>query len=537
MYTRWRRIARQRSLAQCLEAILDDTHYDARVLALPDGGQRQANIRKLLAWARQFDQLHRRGLFHFLELLKAHDEAEIDHEPATVEAADAVRIMTVHQSKGLEFPVVIASDLGKKFNLQSLRDDLLLDEIYGLCGRVKPPFTGQSYPSLPSWLASRRIRRETLGEELRILYVALTRACQMLLLTGTATRKQIEEKWATTSQSTRDILKAGSFLDWIGPWLPQATGTPSWHQHSEGDGPLIQWKLHTDAELKEASASINQSSNVEPPALAQLDDTKLQNLMHRLSWRYPHEPATSEPAKASVSDLRRRQTREDADEAHHVFRDQRKTVSSNRPGKLSAAELGTLHHTFLQLIALRHANDLTSLGLEAAKLVETGVFTLDEIGCLNLESIAAFWNSQVGQSILKHSEAVHREVPFTARFDTGELIKLLPGHGPLPLAPDVARKDRNGQSAPRPEGFLSIDGEFIVVQGVIDLAVILPEEIWLLDFKTDAVGAAELESKTDEYRPQLTLYALALERIYRRPVTRRWLHFLRALHTVDCTSG
>ena len=536
-YARWRQLARRRSLSQCLEKILDDTHYDAWVLTLQNGVQRQANILKLLAWARQFDQLHRQGLFRFLELLKAHDEAEIDHEPATVEAADAVRIMTVHQSKGLEFPVVIAADLGKKFNLQSLRDDLILDDVYGLCGRVKPPSAGQSYPSLPFWLAGRRFRREALGEEMRILYVALTRACQLLLLTATATRKQVEEKWATASQSNRDILKSGGCLDWLGPWLSNATGDPLWHQRAEGAGPLIRWNIYTDTDLQRAATEISAPSGVDLPALAQLDESRMDALFKRLTWKYPFGPATTEPAKGSVSSLRRRQERETFEGSHRVFPDRGIGESRRRSGKLSAAELGTLHHTYLQFIELDHANDLGGLKAEAERLQDMAIFTPEEIGHLDLESIAAFWHSEVGQSILQHGKAVHREVPFTARFDTRELSDQLLRLGKPGESLNTAGNYQISHPAASPAVSGEIEGEFIVVQGVIDLAVIFPSEIWLLDFKTDAVGDGELEQKAEEYRSQIILYALALERIYRRPTTRRWLHFLSARETVDCGRG
>ncbi len=534
-YGRWRQLARRRSLSQCLETILDDTHYDAWVLTLPNGVQRQANILKLLAWARQFDRLHRQGLFRFLELLKAHDEAEIDHEPAIVEAADAVRIMTVHQSKGLEFPVVIAADLGKKFNLQSLRDDLFLDEEYGLCGRVKPPAVGQSYPSLPFWLASRRFRREALGEEMRILYVALTRACQLLLLTATATRKQVEEKWAAASQSTRGILKSGSCLDWIGPWLANSAGDPLWHQRAEGEGALIRWKIYSDADLLTTSAENIAPSSVEIPALARLDGSRLDTLIQRLTWKYSFAPATTEPAKASVSSLRRRQEREISEGFHSVFPDREGAESRRHSGKLSAAELGTLHHTFLQFIELDHANDLNGLRGEAQRLVSSGVLTPEDLGHLDLESIAEFWRSEVGQSILNCGNAIHREVPFTARFDTRELGELLPPKGSPDKSLEPAGLSQDSRLADSPAVSGGIEGEFIVVQGVIDLAVIFPSEIWLLDFKTDAVGAGGLEQKAEEYRSQIILYAMALERIYRRPATRRWLHFLSVRHTVECS--
>ena len=156
-FAHWRRLARQDSLSQCLEEILKKTHYSTWVLTQPRGVERQGNIAKLLNWAQQFDQFHRQGLFRFLRFIEAQQQAEIDHDPAPLGSGNTVRLMSVHQSKGLEFPVVVLADLGKPFNFSDLREDIILDERYGICPQVRPPFAQQqSYPSLAYWLAERR---------------------------------------------------------------------------------------------------------------------------------------------------------------------------------------------------------------------------------------------------------------------------------------------------------------------------------------------------------------------------------------------
>jgi ATP-dependent helicase/nuclease subunit A len=144
-----------------------------------------ANVRRLLDLARQFDPYQRQGLHRFLQFIAAQEEAELDHEPAPAPTDNAVRLMSIHQSKGLEFPVVVVAGLGTLFNERDLRGDILLDEEFGLCPMVSPPGRERRYASLPHWLARRRGRRELLGEELRLLYVALTRARDTLLLVGT----------------------------------------------------------------------------------------------------------------------------------------------------------------------------------------------------------------------------------------------------------------------------------------------------------------------------------------------------------------
>jgi ATP-dependent helicase/nuclease subunit A len=179
-------------------------------------------------------------------------------------------------------------------------------------------------------------------------------------------------------------------------------------------------------------------------------------------------------------------------------------------GTLSAAEVGSAHHAFLEQVDLGRVSTLDGLREEAARLRRENRLTLEESECLDLEALAAFWQSEPGCQLLDRRTALRRELAFTARLEGEELARL----GAAEFA---------GAGA----------GEFVVVQGVVDLAAILPEEIWLLDFKTDHFPARELDEKIRLYRPQIQLYAAALGRIHRRPVTRRWLHFLAHRHTAS----
>ena len=136
--------------------MLSETHYAEWLLTQPRGEQRHANVQRLLGLAQQFDQFQRQGLFRFLRFVEAQQAAETEPEVAAVNEEDAVRLMSIHQSKGLEFPVVVVADLGKPFNFSDLRAEVILDEVYGLCPQIKPPHTGKRYPSLPYWLACQR---------------------------------------------------------------------------------------------------------------------------------------------------------------------------------------------------------------------------------------------------------------------------------------------------------------------------------------------------------------------------------------------
>ena len=253
-FTEWRRLARQVSLSRCLAAVLDETHYAAWLLTQPRGEQRHANVQRLLALAQQFDQFQRQGLFRFLRFIEAQQAAETEPQVAPVSGENSVALMSIHQSKGLEFPVVVvAADLGKGFNLSDLRAEIILDSRYGLCPRIKPPHTGQRYPSLPYWLARQRQKQETLGEELRLLYVAMTRARDLLILTGNVAEKKFLKQWTEpTNFTTASVLAARSYLDWIAAWSAQTGSSPaaSVEPAATGENAWWRWRIYDDLDKR-----------------------------------------------------------------------------------------------------------------------------------------------------------------------------------------------------------------------------------------------------------------------------------------------
>ena len=264
--------------------------------------------------------------------------------------------------------------------------------------------------------------------------------------------------------------------------------------------------------------------------LPELDGATKDKLQEMLSWQYEFGAATRRAAKSSVTTLRRQAADDLDDEAEQVFRfpfsqkrlagmlappNQKRKAESGLPRrsaakagkrKLNAAETGVAHHKFLQHFALEKTGDLAA---EGERLTQENYLSEDELAVLDLEIISAFWDSEAGQKIRRHAAEVKREFAFTAKFSPAELDEIF------------ARE-------PSPE----LAGEFVVVQGVADLVVLLPQEIWIVDFKTDEVNAGDLPEKTKFYAPQLKLYACALAKIYSRPVTNCWLHFLSARQTV-----
>jgi len=501
-FRHWQQTARRESLSQCLESVLAETLYADWLTARPQGAQRRANVERFLGLAQKFDQFQRQGLHRFLKFIEAQREAGIEPEVAAVADEDAVRLMSVHQSKGLEFPVVAIADLAKRFNTRNLHGEIIFDETYGLCPRIRPPQGGRRYPSLSYWLAQSRQHGELRSEELRLLYVALTRARDLLILTGTLS----EKKWASLRSdpaevSSRAILAAHSCADWLGLWFarnqrPAAKADDQ--SETEGELPGLRWRIADVADL-----AVEEAAEPATKELPELDARTRGKLERILTWDYPFAAATRRAAKTSVTALRHQFADESDDTAESFF-------PARQPlgGALSAAETGTAHHRFLQFLALENAVGVAALAAEAERLEQDKILSAAERSALNLEDIAAFWNSDPGEKIRAAAACVQRELTFTARFSPAE-IEMVAG---VPSAPGLA-------------------DEFVVVQGVVDLAVLLPEEIWLVDFKTDALSPEDLPARAATYAPQLKLYARALEKIYSRPVTHSWLHFLAARRT------
>jgi ATP-dependent helicase/nuclease subunit A len=513
-FSHWRKLAKLVSLSQCLEEVLAETFYADWLKAQPRGVQRAANVAGFLHLAQQFDQFQRQGLFRFLKFIAAQQEAEAEPEVPAAATENAVYLMSIHQSKGLEFPVVVLADLAKQFNERDLRGEIIFDEEFGLCPRVKPPHMGGRYPSLPHWLAQRRQKRELRGEELRLFYVALTRARDHLILTASIPEKSWDEAWTKPQPVTaRKIAAAKCFADWLALWFSiQVRG----QGQSAGTIENFQWQIVADAKAEgppeennrdnEAAIGNRQSAIGNPSAPAPVGQ-ELETLRARLEWNYPFKTATQRKAKSSVTALRREAEALD-DEAEQVFpeRQPAQRLKGERTG-LSAPEIGAAHHKFLQLVELDKTDDLAA---EADRLARENYLSAEERADLDLAALGAFWNSVLGRKIRAHAADVRRELPFTARFS------------PLELAGITGVETAAG-----------LENEFVIVQGVADLVVLRPREIWLVDFKTDEVAARDLPGKIKLYAPQLLLYAAALEKIFARKVTLRALHFLAAGRTEE----
>jgi ATP-dependent helicase/nuclease subunit A len=494
-FHRWRDPKQCFSLAQRLERVLAETGYAEWLISQGRGRQRYANVQQLLRVARQFDDARGESLYLFLRHIQELQESAGDIEPATIAEGNAVRLMTVHQSKGLEFPVVAVADLGKRFNTSDQNSSMQLHEKYGICAMIKAPEAPAQYKSLPLWLASREQKLSGLGEEMRVLYVALTRAENMLLLFGGATEKQLD-KWENVGGGNlfpQQVLKTRSWLDWIG--MHVNTRWPGCLAGTECDDVPFAVKVYHEAPKR---------CDEEKAAVKEIGEAERAAVKERIMFEYPHAAAVKEPGKTSVSTVRKRMNQaEKPDE--EVALQKRFLNSKGGPREADGRTRGLASHRFLQHVALRGEFSEIALRKQAEALVRGGILDREELDSIDCEAIAAFWESVVGREIRERWNEVRRELPFTFKLGNDDLVNLgVESVLPMP------------------------EGEFVVTQGVADLVMLGEKEIWLIDFKTDSVTAKDVAAKATEYRGQIALYALALERIYGRAVTRRGLYFLAA---------
>ncbi len=548
----WRTAARRGPLSGLVWRIIQETGYYAHVGALPNGPQREANLRALYDQARRFDQFSRQGLGRFLRFIDRLRESEGDlgPPPALGGNENVVRIMSIHRSKGLEFPIVFLAGLGRRFNLTDTRADLLCHRNLGFGPDYVDLARRLKYPSLAKRAVASRCLEEALAEEMRVLYVGMTRAKDKLILVGSD--KNLRETrlldWCLgRSPSPTRLLRARSYLDWLGPALasheasaalwkeasvaPPAPGTPdpsTWaiRLWTPGDVAAASPWLAAGPEAWSAAGAGEPKRSAAPdrPVPARLERVQGApwDLAGRYRWTYPYAWAATCPAKASVSDLEKERS---LDEEAAPLPPGAPAAGSAarplpRPGFLEAAPRassptlrGRATHLLLRHADLGAALDEPALAELLAELESREVISPEEAAAADVRAVARFFASDLGRWLVEKREYLGREVPFTFGLDAREAFPDLAGLAPA--------------NSPGPPGAASRRaGETVLLQGIIDALVVEPDGLTLLDFKTDRVSASEVPARAEAYRVQVSLYSRAVAAIWNRPVKAVWLYFL-----------
>ena len=335
----------------------------------------------------------------------------------------------------------------------------------------------------------------------------MTRARDRLILFGTVSQSRLAKEWLSARGSDRQAAgSASSYADWLALWFSMNEAGAVKEQRA-GQTQELRWSIHQPATLL-ATGTPAPTPGSSPESPIDFGSPAWRDLGQQFNWTYPFQAATHIPAKTSVSVLRRQAGGGESDEAAVVLEGIAAAAGKARwsggsASKLSAADVGSAHHQFLQWMSLEKADGVAALAEEAQRLQREAKLSAQEVAALDLEALADFWAGDLGRQIRARSDRVRRELAFTARFGPQEL------GGMLTL-------DWRGQ----------LEREFILVQGVADLVVLDTDELWLLDFKTDQVAPNELPVRVKDYGLQLKLYSAALSRIYQRPVSQSWLCFL-----------
>lgn len=524
---KWRDFSMNHSVAELIWEVYRDTQYLDYVGGMPGGKQRQANLRALYDRSKQYEKAAFRGLFRFLRFIERMQERGDDLGAAKTfsETEDVVRMMTIHSSKGLEFPIVFTAGLGRNFNMMDLNQSYLLDKELGFGSKYIHPELRISYATLPLVAMKKKMRKELLSEELRVLYVALTRAKEKLFLVGSV-KNQVKalSKWQNAATGEDWLLpdferyQSKTYLDFIGPALIRHQAMSSILEET-GDVVLSHPSAFTIS-FTQASDLLKEDMSLEKEQQDEVVQALMEGLpveeygdadekvAERLSWRYPYLAASQVGTKQSVSEIKRMKEIQDEYSVPSSLRKARATLY-DRPAfmkkkALTAAEQGTAMHTVMQHIVLPSDEPYDDSRIQQLldSLQQRDLLTNEQVQSIDQEGIAAFFSTSIGQKLRK-ADWVKREVSFSMVLPVKEVYS-----------------------------HIDAEGEPVLIQGMIDCLFETDGKLYLLDYKTDRVQGrftdgleAAVPILKKRYETQIALYAKAVERLTNRTLEEKILYF------------
>ncbi len=513
--TLWREKALHMPTDELIWYLYNETGFLSYVGAMPGGHQRQANLHILFERAKQYEDTSFKGLFNFINFIEKLRVGSGDMGNAKIlgEKDNVVRIMSIHKSKGLEFPIVILGGVGKAFNMQDTRKSMLLHQDLGFGTDLVDLKRRITYVTLPKTAIKHKIKRETLSEEMRILYVAMTRAKEKLIITGfDKNLVRSLSKWDEVLGFTMEklpaymVISGRRFLDWVGLALARHTNLRNIEASgSTGFKKAFPWKVRVwhkeellkSIDVKDEALDIKAlKGNLE---LNKGSGSFVGEISKRLDWFYPFRKATSLPVKLSVTELKRMKGEEE-EYTKELFKRQyiKKPVFMEEERTISAAKRGSIMHYVMQHLDLTKIDSVESIKAQIEQLVIEEFITREQSKVVNAYNIYRFFNSDLGKRIRKADE-VYREMPFN-----------------MEIKPEEVFSDKD---------YSDLD-ERILLQGVIDCYFIEDGKAILVDYKTDYVDGNEEELAYKRYKVQMDYYTKALERIGDKIVEEKYIYFL-----------
>lgn len=511
-FEEWRDLARRGSLADLIWQVYLDTHYYEMAGAMPNGKQRQANLRALHDRAIQYERTSFRGLFRFLRFIDRMRRRGDDMGTAKAvgEQDDVVRIMTIHASKGLEFPHVFVAGVGRQFNKMDFNQPYLFDQHFGLAVKAVDPDNRIQYTSLPFLAIREKKELEMRAEEMRVLYVAMTRAKEALHLIGSVKDPESAVmKWQEGQLSGGERLpeyirsRAAGYLDWIGPAVARHRAfapygvVPGGNLIEDRSSWTIEFLAPSDLSAGYGPAA-EATEDVHRPEEEQAGHAE-EEVLGRFNASYPHVASVRKRSKQSVSEVKRMWLLENAeepdpfmsrsDEIRPMYMHGRPEFMQERT--LTAAEIGTAMHTIMQHIDLSGPQTVRDVQNLITELIRRELITDEEAREVDAAAVARFFGTPLYERIRKSAD-VRRELPFTYGLDAG-------------------------------------DGDRQILQGIAD-CLFREKDGWvLLDYKTDRTGMFRSETSleaamTERYGVQLSLYARALGEILNIKIKEKLLY-------------
>ena len=499
--TAWRQMIHQRPVTEVLRSIYDDTGLLAYYAGLPGGDQRVANLESLYQRSAQFGTFAKQGLARFLKFLQNLErDSDLGQPSLDPEGNDVVRVMTIHQSKGLEFPVVILPNLGRKFNQLDTAGSILADRRAYLGLHTIDEPRQVRYPSMASLVVKDRIAAQSTAEEIRILYVALTRAREQLILIGSTKEGAMDAvtpRWAGESGPlpVHTVRGASAFIDWLLPIAAQSGQT------------VFEVTPHSAEEIKDLAATpdgqrpsaegLEAFAQLKPLRAKPVANAVAKGVLDRLSFVYPHHVAATTAAARSVTSW----TKDGPKPTASFDTEPRETPLSDNTLELprflsqdvapKATDLG--NYTHLVLEHFDYQVSAPPLETQIAKLVDRALLTASQAKLVNRDSIEWFLKSDLGRRIRDNAARLRRELPVNFAETARDVID---------------------------------PTDTVMLRGRLDAFLDLADGGVVIDYKTDRVEGAALDARAELYRPQLQAYAKAMASITSRPVKEAYLVFL-----------
>ena len=491
--------ARQMPLARLLEEIFCRTHMDSIYAAMDRGVERTANLREFYRMALDFEASARRDLGQFLEHLELLEEKGLTvPEPTT---AGAVQILSIHKSKGLEYPVVFLSALARGFNKEDLRAQVLCEKGLGLGLSAVDRENRVRYPTIAKRAIVSKTAGESLSEELRVLYVAMTRARDRLIMTyaeknpaktlaDIALRMDLGGKVLLS----HDVSSPGEWVLMEAMCRTEAGALFNLAGARPGETHLAEhpWRITTfDCPQPQAVGA----GEEEAPMVALPEGTEAL-LEQQLTYRYPHLEATVTPSKQTATQLKGRDKDEEVKDNAEPAPVKRTWRRFGDHSARRGMDYGVAMHTVMQYVSFDKCADRKGLEAELERLTAARIIPADLAPRLDRSAILAFFRTELGRRLM--TEQHIREFKFSILEDA--------------------------------EG---LEGEQILLQGVVDCALVEPDGITVVDFKTDFVTDDTLNAVLARYRPQVDTYSRALERIYETKVKGTYLYYFHLKKLVE----